>query len=173
MSEHDENIREQIQDLQMDEQIEGGNLHFLIRKVNNVELRLIQIEQQLLQILAILGTTAPAMGGKIQQLGEIDMAITGTKVGGTSKFQVVWNGGMTPGAAVTWKSNDAGIVITPDPTDATGNTVNVTDAVLDANTSYTLDVSGTASDGSAVSATTATVPLLAAPATGGTINQLS
>jgi hypothetical protein len=113
-----------------------------------------------------------ATGGKIIQLGE-NMAITGTKVGGTSQFQVVWNGGMTPGAAVVWTSNDLGIVITPLGSDPTGNTIQVVDAVADANTSYTLDVSGTASDGTAVKATTATVPLLTAPATGGVINQLS
>jgi hypothetical protein len=114
-----------------------------------------------------------ATGGKIIQLGEKDMAITGTKVGGTSQFQVVWNGGMTPGAAVVWTSNDPGIVITPLGSDLTGNTIQVVDAVADANTSYTLDVSGTASDGTAVKATTATVSLLTAPATGGVINQLS
>lgn len=116
---------------------------------------------------------AAATGGTIFQLGEKDMAITGTKVGGTSKFQVVWNGGMTPGAPVVWTSNDPGIAITADPADPTGNTVNAVDAVADTNTSYTLDVAGTASDGSAVKATTATVPVLATPATGGTINQLS
>jgi hypothetical protein len=112
-----------------------------------------------------------ATGGKIIQLGEKDMAITGTKVGGTSTFQVVWNGGMKPGAAVVWTSNDPGNTLTTDPTDPTGNTVDVVDAAADALTSYTLTAAGTASDGTAVTAT-ATVPLLTTPATSGVINQL-
>jgi len=99
------------------------------------------------------------------------MPITGTKVGGTSTFQVVWNGGMTPGAAVVWTSSDPGLTLVTDPTDTTGNTVDATDAVADTLTSYTLTAAGTASDGTAVTAT-ATVPLLTTPATGGVINQL-
>jgi len=98
--------------------------------------------------------------------------ITGTKVGGTSTFQVVWNGGMTPGGAVTWTADDPGVTILPVPTDPTGNSVTVTDAVADTLTQYVLTVTGTASDGTKVSAT-ATVPLLTAPATGGVISQLS
>ena len=100
------------------------------------------------------------------------MAITGTKIGGTSVFQVVWNGGMTPGAAVNWSSSDPGLTLTPLASDPTGNTVTAVDAVADTLTSYTLTAAGTASDGTAVTAT-ATVPLLTTPATGGNINQLS
>jgi len=100
------------------------------------------------------------------------MAITGTKVGGSSVFLITWNGGMTPGAAVVWTADDPGISFAPVPTDPTGNTVTATDVAADTLTQYVLTVKGTASDGSAVSAT-ATVPLLAAPATGGTISQLS
>jgi hypothetical protein len=114
-----------------------------------------------------------ATGGQIFQLtGDSKMAITGTKVGGSSVFQVVWNGGMTPGAAVTWKADDPGISFVPGSTDPTGNTVTATDVAADTLTSYNLTVSGTASDGTAVTATAA-VPLLTTPATGGTINQLS
>lgn len=99
------------------------------------------------------------------------MAITGTKVGGSSVFNVVWNGGMTPGAAVVWTCpDDPGISFVPVASDVTGNTVTATDVAADALTQYTLNVAGTASDGSAVTAT-AVVPLLTTPATGGTINQ--
>jgi hypothetical protein len=115
----------------------------------------------------------PATGGTIFQIeqGEREM-ITGTKIGGTSVFVVTWNGGMTPGAAVTWTSSDPGNTLTPVASDPTGNTIQVVDAAADTLTSYTLTVTGTASDGTTVTAT-ATVPLLTAPATGGTINQSS
>lgn len=115
----------------------------------------------------------PATGGTIFQLqGEQKMAILGTKIGGTSVFQAVWNGGMTPGAPVVWTSSDPGLTLTPLASDPTGNTVTAIDAVADTLTSYTLTAAGTASDGTAVTIT-ATVPLLTAPATGGVINQLS
>jgi hypothetical protein len=151
--------------------------HELEHKEMHVERQLIEALREnskaLKELARALQPKAAATGGEIFQLGENSMAITGTKVGGTSKFNVVWNGGMTPGAAVVWKSSDPGITLTPDPADATGNTIIAVDALADTLTSYTLDVSGTASDGTAVKATTATVPLLTAPATGGTISQVS
>jgi hypothetical protein len=79
---------------------------------------------------------------------------------------------MTPGAPVVWTADDPGISFAPVPTDPTGNTVQATDVAADTLTQYVLTVKGTASDGTAVSAT-ATVPLLTAPATGGTISQIS
>jgi hypothetical protein len=123
-------------------------------------------------IAALVPIEVPATGGKISQLGATDMAINGTKVDGSSTFQVVWNGGMTPGAAVVWTADDPGISFVTVASDPTGNTVTATDVAADALTSYNLTVNGIASDGTKVSAT-ANVPLLAAPATGGVINQLS
>jgi len=142
-------------------------------------LRVIHDEQRdelalLRQILDALEEVATS--GTITQLDEENKtmaAITGTKVGGSSVFQVVWNGAMTPGAPVVWSCpDDPGISFVAVSTDPTGNTVTATDVTADALTKYTLNVAGTASDGTAVQAT-AVVPLLAAPATGGTINQVS
>jgi hypothetical protein len=127
---------------------------------------------EVLERIRVLLEPSPARGGTIFQIGEANMAITGTKVGGTSTFVVVWNGGMTPGAPIVWTSSDPGNTLTPVASDPTGNTIQVVDAAADALTSYTLTATGTASDGTTVTAT-ATVPLLTAPATGGVISQLS
>jgi hypothetical protein len=146
-----------------------GHEERLIRLVERIACSVERIEK-----IFETETQEPATSGTIFQIeGESIMAaITGTKVGGSSVFLVTWNGGMTPGAPVVWTSSDPGITFAPVPTDPTGNSVTATDVVADTLTSYTLTVTGTASDGTKVTAT-ATVPLLTAPATGGTISQLS
>jgi hypothetical protein len=165
---------------------EERQLREILDRLRSVEDRVVSVEQNVLvgnqevfnnalyleAILGILRGTSPATSGTIRQLGGTMAGITGTAVGGTSTFQVTWNGAMTAGAPVTWTSSDSSITLTPVSTDPTGNTVQAVDAAGDTNPSYTLTVTGTASNGTTVTAT-ASVPLLAAPATGGTIQQLS
>jgi hypothetical protein len=143
-------------------------------RLNSIEAALADQSGKIDQLLqALVPIEVPATAGKISQIeGESQMAITGTKVGGSSVFQVSWNGGMKPGAPVVWSADDPGISFAPVAVDPTGNTVTATDVAADTLTQYVITVKGTASDDTAVSAT-ATIPLLTAPATGGTINQVS
>ena len=144
------------------------------REIEEIERRLSSIERKIDQLLQVLVPTA-ATGGQISQIIEgATMPITGIKVGGNGVFQVAWNGGMDPSKQPVWTSpTDTGITFAPVPTDPTGNTVTVQDAVLDANTTFDLLVTGVASDQSTVTATAKGVPLAQAPATAGVISQLS
>jgi hypothetical protein len=117
----------------------------------------------------------PATGGKISQIegDSIMVAITGIKAGGSGVFLVTWNGAMDPTKPTVWTSTDTGITFAPVPTDPTGNSVTVNDAVLDTSTTFDLTATGTNSAGAAVTATATGIPISLAPATGGTISQLS
>lgn len=141
-----------------------------IEEIEHYERR---IERKLDLLIKVLVPPEPATKGTVFQIeGGMEMPITKVNVGGVGVFQVVWNGGMDPTKQPTWASKDTGIAFSPVPTDPTGNTEQAQDAVLDANPSFDIVVTGTASDGSTVTAT-ATVPLAQAPATSGVINQLS
>ena len=102
------------------------------------------------------------------------MAITGTPVGGSSSFQVTWNGAMAPGTPDVWSVDDPNVTLSPD-TSGDPTIIDAADSSTDTATLYNLTVTATNSAGQPVTAT-AQVPLIPpppTPASGGTINQVS
>lgn len=112
----------------------------------------------------------PATAASIRQLkGGITMPISGIKVGGAGKFQATFNGALQAGAVPVWASDLASIALTPA---ADGLTVDASAAAGETAGAFNLSVSAVASDGSAVSGSV-TVPILPAPATAVTIDQIA
>ena len=127
-------------------------------------------------ILSILKSVPiPATGGTIFQIkGGQKMAITGTPVGGSSSFQVTWNGAMAPGTPENWAVDDPNVTLSPDSS-GDPTIVDATDAATDTAAIYNLTVTANNSAGSSVMATAQVqlIPPPPTPATGGTINQLT
>ena len=109
----------------------------------------------------------PATMGYVSQLfRKGETMITGVVQGAFGNFHVTWNGAMTAGQVTVWTVDVATVVLTP-----TGDNLTAAVAVGEPAASFTLTATGTSSNGSSVTAT-ASVPVLAAAATGGTIDQV-
>jgi hypothetical protein len=135
----------------------------------------------LLKLIYDLLRPMAATAGQIFQIGEnmgtpAPGTITGTPLGGTSTFGIVFNGALQAGSVPQWSVTDPLISITPS---ADGMSVAVAAGAGDTNPSYVLTNTALSSDGVTTITTTATVPLLPAvtppptPATQGVITQLS
>jgi len=111
-------------DLTIDE-ITGGNVHFLLQKVNNLEIRVSDLEQTANEILAILTQVfPPTSGSKLIQL-------TGDSMAGPYSIKAGESGtflrsnlppgslGLFPGTVASYGVTDPAVQISSDPSDPT------------------------------------------------------
>src|SRR5271154_3770250 len=130
--------------------------------------------ERLVKAIEFLET--PATEAAVTQRGTMPTDNT-IQAGASGVFQAVPNGALSATVSPVWSASDPAVVITQDPSDASGLTVDVAVPATDTNTSFVLAVELTPSSGPAfptsITVTIAPVTPPPAPATSAVINQLS
>ena len=125
-NEHNDNngeILKLLREIKLDETITRKNVHFLTTQVNDENLRLIQIEQQIEAILAILGATSgPTTGSRVTQTSGGSMSgllqITAGKTGTFLRSNLpAGSFGLATGSVPSYSVDDPAVVLGPDPSD--------------------------------------------------------